>query len=142
MVKIYRSYEELCNRLGVIDFAELLLRALELWKNCPSVLAHYQNRFKHILIDEFQDTNSVQYQWLKTLSSSFSDVTAVGDDDQSIYGWRGAKVENILSFERDFKETKVVKLEQNYRSTSNILNAANAVIKRNADRLGKIFGQI
>ena len=90
MVKIYRSYEELCNRLGVIDFAELLLRALELWKNCPSVLAHYQNRFKHILIDEFQDTNSVQYQWLKTLSSSISDVTAVGDDDQSIYGWRGA----------------------------------------------------
>ena len=79
----------------------------------------------------------MQYQWLKTLSSSFSDVTAVGDDDQSIYGWRGAKVENILSFERDFKETKVVKLEQNYRSTSNILNAANAVIKRNADRLGK-----
>ena len=137
MVKIYRSYEELCNRLGVIDFAELLLRALELWKNCPSVLAHYQNRFKHILIDEFQDTNSVQYEWLKTLSSSFSDVTAVGDDDQSIYGWRGAKVENILSFERDFKETKVVKLEQNYRSTSNILNAANAVIKRNTDRLGK-----
>ena len=101
------------------------------------MLEHYQKRFKHILVDEFQDTNTVQYQWLKTLSSSASAVTAVGDDDQSIYGWRGAKVENILSFERDFQKTKVVKLEQNYRSTSNILNAANSVIKRNAGRLGK-----
>ena len=137
MVKIYRSYEELCNRLGVIDFAELLLRALELWKNCPSVLAHYQNRFKHILIDEFQDTNSVQYQWLKTLSSSFSDVTAVGDDDQSIYGWRGAKVENILQFEQDYNDTQTVRLEQNYRSTTSILDAANAVIQNNDTRLGK-----
>ena len=137
MIRVYRAYEELCDRLGVIDFAELLLRALELWRNCPSILEHYQKRFKHILVDEFQDTNTVQYQWLKTLSSSASAVTAVGDDDQSIYGWRGAKVENILSFERDFQKTKVVKLEQNYRSTSNILNAANSVIKRNAGRLGK-----
>ena len=97
MIRVYRAYEELCDRLGVIDFAELLLRALELWRNCPSILEHYQKRFKHILVDEFQDTNTVQYQWLKTLSSSASAVTAVGDDDQSIYGWRGAKVENILS---------------------------------------------
>jgi DNA helicase-2/ATP-dependent DNA helicase PcrA len=123
--------------LGVIDFAELLLRALELWKNKPEVLDHYQQRFQHILVDEFQDTNAVQYAWLRILAGKVSGVTAVGDDDQSIYGWRGAKVENILSYERDFSDTHTVKLEQNYRSTSNILNAANAVISKNAERLGK-----
>ena len=137
MLRVYRGYEETCERLGVIDFAELLLRALELWKNHPQVLVHYQQRFKHILVDEFQDTNAVQYAWLRLLAGTTSAVTAVGDDDQSIYGWRGAKVENILSYERDFADTEVVKLEQNYRSTSSILQAANAVIAKNTDRLGK-----
>ncbi len=137
MLRIYREYEATCERLGVIDFAELLLRALELWKNKPEVLAHYQQRFQHILVDEFQDTNAVQYAWLRILAGQVSSVTAVGDDDQSIYGWRGAKVENILSYERDFSGTHTVKLEQNYRSTSNILNAANGVISKNAERLGK-----
>ena len=137
MLRIYRQYELLCEQLGVIDFAELLLRVLELWRNNPEVLAHYQQRFGHILVDEFQDTNAVQYAWLRLLAGKSSDVTAVGDDDQSIYGWRGAKVENILSFERDFADTETIKLEQNYRSTSNILKAANAVIAKNADRLGK-----
>ncbi len=137
MLRIYREYEATCERLGVIDFAELLLRALELWKNKPEVLDHYQQRFQHILVDEFQDTNAVQYAWLRILAGKVSGVTAVGDDDQSIYGWRGAKVENILSYERDFSDTHTVKLEQNYRSTSNILNAANAVISKNAERLGK-----
>lgn len=137
MLRIYREYEATCERLGVIDFAELLLRALELWKNKPDVLDHYQQRFQHILVDEFQDTNAVQYAWLRILAGTTSAVTAVGDDDQSIYGWRGAKVENILSYERDFAETHTVRLEQNYRSTSNILNAANAVIAKNAERLGK-----
>jgi DNA helicase-2/ATP-dependent DNA helicase PcrA len=136
MLSIYRQYEQLCEQLGVIDFAELLLRVLELWRNNPEVLNHYQQRFGHILVDEFQDTNAVQYAWLRLLAGKSSDVTAVGDDDQSIYGWRGAKVENILSFERDFADTETIKLEQNYRSTSNILNAANAVIAKNADRLG------
>ena len=137
MLRIYREYEATCERLGVIDFAELLLRALELWKYKPDVLDHYQQRFRHILVDEFQDTNAVQYAWLRLLAGKVSAVTAVGDDDQSIYGWRGAKVENIFSYSRDFAETHTVKLEQNYRSTSNILNAANAVISKNAERLGK-----
>lgn len=137
MLGIYRQYEMVCEQLGVIDFAELLLRALELWRNNPEVLAHYQQRFGHILVDEFQDTNAVQYAWLRLLAGDNSCVTAVGDDDQSIYGWRGAKVENILSYERDFAGTEIVKLEQNYRSTANILNAANGVIAKNAERLGK-----
>ena len=139
MLRIYRGYEETCERLGVIDFAELLLRALELWKNNPEVLNHYQQRFQHILVDEFQDTNAVQYAWLHILAGKVSAVTAVGDDDQSIYGWRGAKVENILSYERDFPGTHIVKLEQNYRSTANILLAANAVIDKNPERLGKVL---
>jgi len=139
MLRIYRGYEETCERLGVIDFAELLLRALELWKNNPEVLNHYQQRFQHILVDEFQDTNAVQYAWLRILAGKVSAVTAVGDDDQSIYGWRGAKVENILSYGRDFPGTHTVKLEQNYRSTSNILQAANAVIDKNPERLGKVL---
>ena len=139
MLRIYRGYEETCERLGVIDFAELLLRALELWKNSPEVLNHYQQRFQHILVDEFQDTNAVQYAWLRILAGKVSAVTAVGDDDQSIYGWRGAKVENILSYERDFPGTHIVKLEQNYRSTANILLAANAVIDKNPERLGKVL---
>ena len=137
MLGIYRQYELVCEQLGVIDFAELLLRALELWKHNPEVLKHYQQRFGQILVDEFQDTNAVQYAWLRLLAGDQSCVTAVGDDDQSIYGWRGAKVENILSYERDFPGTETVKLEQNYRSSANILAAANGVIAKNAERLGK-----
>ena len=137
MLRLYREYESNCELLKVVDFAELLLRSLELWRSNEAVLKHYQNRFKHVLVDEFQDTNAVQYAWLRVLAGSECCVTAVGDDDQSIYGWRGAKVDHILRFEKDFKDTKIVRLEQNYRSTSNILRAANAVIERNSERLGK-----
>ena len=137
MLDVYREYEVTCKRSGVIDFAELLLRSLELWRQNSAVLSHYQQRFKHVLVDEFQDTNAVQYAWLRVLAGKLGEVTAVGDDDQSIYGWRGAKVENIRNFQVHFEETHLVRLEQNYRSTSNILRAANAVIQRNAGRLGK-----
>ena len=137
MVTIYGAYEEACQRGGMVDFAELLLRAHELWLNQPSVLAQYQNRFRYMLVDEFQDTNSIQYAWLRVLAGDVIPVMAVGDDDQSIYGWRGAKIENILQFSEDFKGAQQIKLEQNYRSTSNILNAANAVIDNNPSRLGK-----
>lgn len=137
MLRVYRDYEELCQRLGVIDFAELLLRSLELWRDNPELLQHYQSRFQHILVDEFQDTNAVQYGWLRLLAGQQCQLTAVGDDDQSIYGWRGARIENILSYEKDFAAVETIRLEQNYRSTANILNAANAVIEKNSDRLGK-----
>lgn len=137
MLNVYAAYEEACERAGAVDFAELLLRAHELWLNNPVLLAHYQQRFRHILVDEFQDTNAIQYAWLRLLAGDASVVTAVGDDDQSIYGWRGARIENIQQFSRDFDAARTVKLEQNYRSTGTILNAANAVIARNAERLGK-----
>tara|TARA_E500000178_G_scaffold336738_1_gene375126 strand:+ start:824 stop:2482 length:1659 start_codon:yes stop_codon:yes gene_type:complete len=137
MLNIYREYEVTCKRSGVIDFAELLLRSLELWRQNSAVLLHYQQRFKHILVDEFQDTNAVQYAWLRLIAGNLGEVTAVGDDDQSIYGWRGAKVENIRNFQIHFEGAHLVRLEQNYRSTSNILRAANAVIQRNSGRLGK-----
>ena len=135
--KIYFAYEAQCQQSGFVDFAELLLRAHELWLNNPELLAHYQQRFAHIFVDEFQDTNSIQYAWLRVLAGKQSTVTVVGDDDQSIYGWRGAKIENIQNFENDFPKAATVKLEQNYRSTGTILNAANAVIARNSGRLGK-----
>lgn len=137
MVTIYGAYEEACQRAGMVDFAELLLRAHELWLNQPAVLAQYQNRFRYILVDEFQDTNSIQYAWLRVLAGNVVPVMAVGDDDQSIYGWRGARIENIQQFTKDFAGAQQIKLEQNYRSTSNILNAANAVIDNNPSRLGK-----
>lgn len=137
MLQIYRAYEDDCQRGGMVDFAEILLRAHELWLNKPHILEHYRQRFPFILVDEFQDTNSVQYAWLRVLAGKESCVTAVGDDDQSIYGWRGAKIENIQRFSQDFAGTQVYRLEQNYRSTGNILQAANAVIKHNAGRLGK-----
>ena len=137
MLRIYVAYEEACQRGGMVDFAELLLRAHELWLNSPQLLAHYQQRFGHILVDEFQDTNAIQYAWLRMLAGTAGMVTAVGDDDQSIYGWRGARIENIQNFSSHFPLTKIVRLEQNYRSTGTILNAANAVIARNSDRLGK-----
>jgi len=137
MLKVYRAYEEACERQGVVDFAELLLRAHELWLKKPELLQHYQQRFRYMLVDEFQDTNAVQYAWLRVLAGNRIPITAVGDDDQSIYGWRGARIENIQQFSKDFANTQLVRLEQNYRSTSTILNAANAVIAYNQGRLGK-----
>jgi len=135
--QIYLAYEEVCERSGLVDFGELLLRAHELWLKNPNLLSHYQQRFSYILVDEFQDTNTIQYAWLRVLSGGQVPVMAVGDDDQSIYGWRGAKVENIRQFSKDFIDTQTIRLEQNYRSTANILNAANAVIENNTDRMGK-----
>ena len=137
LLAVYSHYEGLCQRFGLIDFSELLLRAYELLKNNEVLRERYQTRFQHVLVDEFQDTNSIQYLWLRLLVQKSQNLFAVGDDDQSIYGWRGAKVENILQFERDFPNTKTIRLEQNYRSTSHILDAANAVIKNNGGRLGK-----
>ena len=136
-VKIYAAYEELCQRSGLVDFAELLLRSHELWLQRPDLLEHYQQRFHHILVDEFQDTNTIQYAWLRLLAGDQARITVVGDDDQSIYGWRGARVENIQHFEKDYAGTRVQRLEQNYRSTGTILKAANAVITHNAGRMGK-----
>ncbi len=137
MIAIYREYEAACERSGVIDFAELLLRAHELWRDQPEVLQHYQARFNAVLVDEFQDTNSIQYAWLRSLAGQQERLFVVGDDDQSIYGWRGARVENIQEFQTHYPNAKMIRLEQNYRSTSNILNAANAVIANNPTRLGK-----
>lgn len=137
MIQVYRAYEEICQSSGLVDFSELLLRSYELLKQRPDILQHYQKRFSHILVDEFQDTNTIQYEWLKLLAGGDSDVMAVGDDDQSIYGWRGARIENMQRFSHDFSNVNTIRLEQNYRSTSNILSAANAVISYNEQRLGK-----
>ena len=137
LIKLYQDYEDTCQRAGVVDFAELLLRAFELWRDHPEVLAHYRRRFRHVLVDEFQDTNAIQYAWTKLLVGSEGAPFVVGDDDQSIYRWRGARVENLQQFRRDFPTTKLVRLEQNYRSTGTILNAANALIAHNSGRLGK-----
>src|SRR6202021_2377827 len=124
-------------RAGVVDFAELLLRAFELWRDNPSLLQHYRTRFRHVLVDEFQDTNAIQYQWLMLLAGGGGLPFVVGDDDQSIYRWRGARVENLHQFRRDFPQAKLFRLEQNYRSTATILNGANALIANNPGRLGK-----
>jgi DNA helicase-2/ATP-dependent DNA helicase PcrA len=137
MLQVYKAYEEACDRGGMIDFGEILLRAHELWLKNPQVLEHYQRRFKHILVDEFQDTNSIQYAWLRVLAGTQNQLMVVGDDDQSIYGWRGAKIENIQQFNVDFSDADTVILEQNYRSTSTILKAANQLISNNQSRLGK-----
>ncbi|QBG36209.1 DNA helicase II [Litorilituus sediminis] len=136
-VKVYKAYQETCDRAGLVDFAELLLRAHELWLNNPELLSHYQQRFSQILVDEFQDTNAIQYAWLTMLGKARSNVMIVGDDDQSIYGWRGAKIENIERFTREYDDAQTIRLEQNYRSTANILNAANKLISNNNNRLGK-----
>ncbi|WP_455565431.1 DNA helicase II [Morganella psychrotolerans] len=136
-LKVYQAYQEACDRAGLVDFAELLLRAHELWLNKPAILQHYRNRFTNILVDEFQDTNSIQYAWIRMLAGDTGKVMIVGDDDQSIYGWRGAQVENIQHFLKDFPGATTIRLEQNYRSTNNILKAANALISHNSDRLGK-----
>lgn len=137
MRRIYLAYEELCERSGLVDFAELLLRTHEFLRDNADVLAHYQERFQHVLVDEFQDTNSVQYAWLRLLTQERDNLSVVGDDDQSIYGWRGAKIENLHRFRQDYPHHRMVRLEQNYRSTGNILNAANALIAKNEGRLGK-----
>lgn len=137
LIRIYAAYEEQCQRAGLVDFAELLFRAHELWLQHPDLLAHYQQRFRFILVDEFQDTNAIQYAWLRVLAADRIPMFAVGDDDQSIYGWRGARIENIQRFSKDFAHTRVIRLEQNYRSTGTILNAANALIAHNSGRLGK-----
>ena len=136
-ISLYQSYQEVCDRGGLVDFAELLLRAHELWRDHPEILRHYQNRFRHLLVDEFQDTNAIQYAWLRLLAGKDGILFVVGDDDQSIYRWRGARVEHIFQFQKDFPNASVVKLEQNYRSTATILNAANAVIANNSSRIGK-----
>ena len=137
LIKIYRAYEEACRRAGVVDFAELLLRAYELWRDNAALLEHYRSRFRHVLVDEFQDTNAIQYRWLTLLAGPGGMPFAVGDDDQSIYRWRGARVENLNQFRRDYPSAVLYKLEQNYRSTGNILKAANALIAHNSGRLGK-----
>jgi len=137
MIKIYKIYQQTCESSGAVDFGELLLRTYELLHKNKLVREIYQNRFKHILVDEFQDTNELQYKWLKLLIGENNTLFAVGDDDQSIYSWRGARVENMKAFQKDFKETKLLKLEQNYRSTTTILNAANKLIGNNSKRLGK-----
>ena len=136
-IRLYEAYQAQCEQSGLVDFAELLLRAYELWREDAQLLDHYRRRFRHLLVDEFQDTNAIQYAWLKLLAGSEGKPFIVGDDDQSIYGWRGARVEHIRRFRKDFPGTKMVRLEQNYRSTGNILNAANALIAHNRERLGK-----
>ncbi|KGT87782.1 DNA-dependent helicase II [Erwinia typographi] len=136
-LRIYQAYQEACDRAGLVDFAELLLRAHELWLNKPHILNHYRERFTNVLVDEFQDTNNIQYAWIRMLAGDTGKVIIVGDDDQSIYGWRGAQVENIQRFLTDFKGAETIRLEQNYRSTNNILKAANTLIANNNGRLGK-----
>ncbi|MGK2946052.1 MAG: DNA helicase II [Candidatus Malihini olakiniferum] len=136
-LKVYQNYKEACDRAGLVDFSELLLRAYELWLNKPHVLNHYRERFTNILVDEFQDTNRIQYDWIRILAADSASIMIVGDEDQSIYGWRGAQVENIQLFLNDFPKAETIRLEQNYRSTGNILTAANALIAHNGGRLGK-----
>jgi len=137
MVAAYTEYQARCDRAGLVDFAELLLRAHELLRDTPALLAHYRHRFGELLVDEFQDTNAIQYGFIRLLAGDTGHVFVVGDDDQAIYGWRGAKVENVQRFLKDFPGAQTIRLEQNYRSTANILGAANAVIAHNPDRIGK-----
>ncbi|MBF0256944.1 MAG: DNA helicase II [Gammaproteobacteria bacterium] len=137
LIQIYSEYQAACERGGLVDFAELLLRALELLRDNQAIREHLQDRFQHILVDEFQDTNAIQYAWLRLIAGKQNRLFVVGDDDQSIYGWRGARVENIQDCQRQYPDAELIRLEQNYRSTGNILNAANAVIAQNSGRLGK-----
>jgi len=148
LIKLYAAYEEACARNGVVDFAELLLRAFELWRDNPPLLAHYRRRFRHVLVDEFQDTNAIQYAWMQLLAPPAQAGTeadsaraghpfVVGDDDQSVYRFRGARAENLQHFRRDYPQSQLFRLEQNYRSTAIILEAANGLIAHNASRLGK-----
>ncbi|KAF3984527.1 MAG: DNA helicase II [Methylococcales symbiont of Hymedesmia sp. n. MRB-2018] len=137
MLMLYKAYEEFCDRSGLVDFAELLLRAHELLRDNEDVLQFYQDRFKQVHVDEFQDTNTIQYAWLRLLTEGKNNLFVVGDDDQSIYAWRGAKIENIYNFQKHYPSHQVIKLEQNYRSTGNILKSANALINNNDSRMGK-----
>ncbi|MDN5863809.1 MAG: DNA helicase II [Gammaproteobacteria bacterium] len=137
LAKILAAYDEACERAGLVDFAELLLRATRMLTDNPDIAERYAARFRHILVDEFQDTNTVQYLWVRALAGQAIKPFIVGDDDQSIYGWRGAQVENLQRFQHDYGPVKVVRLEQNYRSTGHILSAANAVIAKNSRRMGK-----
>ncbi|MCZ6525765.1 MAG: DNA helicase II [Gammaproteobacteria bacterium] len=137
LINLYQAYQDNCNRTGLVDFAELLLRAYELFRDQKNILENYRQRFRHVLVDEFQDTNALQYAWLRLLAGDNGSLFAVGDDDQSIYSWRGARMENMQQFQKDFSDVVLIKLEQNYRSTSNILKAANALITNNNARLGK-----
>ncbi|HCE1981002.1 TPA: DNA helicase II [Vibrio parahaemolyticus] len=136
-LQLYTAYQEACDRAGLVDFTEILLRAHELLRDNKFVREHYQARFKHILVDEFQDTNNIQYAWLRMMTGPECHVMIVGDDDQSIYGWRGAKVENIEKFTREFPSVTTIRLEQNYRSTKTILEASNTLIANNTERMGK-----
>lgn len=136
-LEVFVLYEAHCRANDLIDFAELLVRSYELLKTNVDLLEHYQTRFAHILVDEFQDTNTVQYRWIQQLFTGNNNVFCVGDDDQSIYGWRGAKIENITKLETDFTPIQTIRLEQNYRSTGNILSASNALIANNTNRMGK-----
>ena len=137
MIRLYEAYEDACRRNGVVDFAELLLRSYEILRDAPGLGDHYRARFGHVLVDEFQDTNTIQYEWMKVLVGAISVPYVVGDDDQSIYRWRGARVENLQQYRRDFRDVQLFRLEQNYRSTGNILDAANAIIGNNSGRIGK-----
>ena len=137
MIDLYARYEQACAAASLIDFGELLIRSLELLRDNADLARQYQQRFQHLLVDEFQDTNAIQYRWLRVLAGPSGKPFVVGDDDQSIYRWRGARVENLYRFQQDYPGTQLVRLEQNYRSTANILNAANAVIANNSSRLGK-----
>ena len=137
MLTVYKAYEELCDRSGLVDFAELLLRAHELLRDNDDLLHFYRQRFQQVHVDEFQDTNTIQYAWLRLLTEGNNNLFVVGDDDQSIYGWRGAKIENIFNFQKHNPDHQVVKLEQNYRSTGHILKAANSLIANNDSRMGK-----
>lgn len=136
-LQVYSAYQEACDRAGLVDFAEILLRTQELLRDNQYIREHYQARFKHILVDEFQDTNNIQYAWLRTMAGPNCRVMIVGDDDQSIYGWRGAKIENIQRFLTEFSDASTIRLEQNYRSTQHILQAANELIANNSERMGK-----
>ncbi|MDB1122633.1 DNA helicase II [Vibrio algarum] len=136
-LQIYSAYQEACDRAGLVDFAEILLRVTELLRDKHFIREHYQARFSHILVDEFQDTNNIQYAWLRLMAGKTSHVMIVGDDDQSIYGWRGAKIENIHKFTEEFPSVATIRLEQNYRSTKTILKAANELIENNTERMGK-----
>nr|VFK55688.1 MAG: DNA helicase-2 / ATP-dependent DNA helicase PcrA [Candidatus Kentron sp. TC] len=137
MIDIYQSYHKACQRSGLVDFAELLLKAHELLRERDDLLAHYRKRFSHLLVDELQDTNAIQYAWIRLMAGNSGRLFMVGDDDQSIYGWRGARIENIHRFSTDFPDVQTFRLEQNYRSSGNILAAANAVIANNRGRMGK-----
>jgi len=136
LLRVYSAYQEACDRAGLVDFAEILLRCYEVLQQNPTLLRHYQQRFAHILVDEFQDTNTIQYRWLALIAGDTNSMMIVGDDDQSIYGWRGARIENIKRFLDDF-DADTIRLEQNYRSTATILKAANSLIENNAERMGK-----